>query len=154
MNRSNYSDDCDDLLALGRWRGRVASALRGARGQALLRRLAAALDAMPVKKLACITSGDGLSQDGCDCALGVLARLEGVPLDDSEPETLGRLFNVWYGLAAEVMWINDEQYSHDYYYGPKRYEGEQLRWASPSDEGRWVHVRDWVARHLKEKTNG
>jgi len=38
MSRSGYSDDCD-VWALIRWRGAVKSAIRGARGQAMLREL-------------------------------------------------------------------------------------------------------------------
>jgi hypothetical protein len=34
-----------------RWRGAVASAIRGGRGQAFLREMLAAMDAMPVKRL-------------------------------------------------------------------------------------------------------
>jgi hypothetical protein len=51
MSRSGYSDDCEDVLAWGRWRGRVASAIRGKRGQAFLKELLAALDALPEKRL-------------------------------------------------------------------------------------------------------
>lgn len=50
MSRSDYSEDLD-MWDLIRWRGQVASAIRGKRGQKLLRDLAAALDAMPVKAL-------------------------------------------------------------------------------------------------------
>lgn len=50
MSRSGYTEDCDgwDLI---RWRGAVASAIRGKRGQAFLREALAALDAMPEKQL-------------------------------------------------------------------------------------------------------
>lgn len=51
MSRSGYCDDCDDPLALGRWRAQVKSATRGKRGQKLLRDMLAALDAMPEKRL-------------------------------------------------------------------------------------------------------
>lgn len=46
MSRSGYSDDIDnwDLI---KWRGQVASAIRGKRGQLFLRELLAALDALP-----------------------------------------------------------------------------------------------------------
>ena len=47
MSRSGYSDDIDDNWAHIMWRGRVASSIRGKRGQAMLRELLAALDAMP-----------------------------------------------------------------------------------------------------------
>lgn len=50
MSRSGYHEDLEPL-ALGRWRGRVASAMRGKRGQKLLCDLLAALDAMPEKRL-------------------------------------------------------------------------------------------------------
>jgi hypothetical protein len=48
MSRSQYIDDCDDNWQLIRWRGMVASAIRGKRGQQFLKDLLAALDAMPV----------------------------------------------------------------------------------------------------------
>ena len=53
MSRHGYADDLadDDPLAYGQWRGRVASAIRGRRGQAFLREMRAALDAMPDKRL-------------------------------------------------------------------------------------------------------
>lgn len=51
MSRSGYTDDDDDPLATGRWRAQVRSAIRGKRGQAFLRELIAALDAMPEKAL-------------------------------------------------------------------------------------------------------
>ena len=50
MSRSGYVD-CDDPLAAGRWSAQVKSAMRGKRGQAFLRELASAMDAMPVKEL-------------------------------------------------------------------------------------------------------
>lgn len=51
MSRSGYADWCDDNWAMIRWRGAVASAVRGKRGQAFLRELATTLDAMPEKRL-------------------------------------------------------------------------------------------------------
>lgn len=71
MSRAGYSDDLDPL-DLGRWRAQVLSALRGKRGQAFLRDLIAALDAMPEKRL---VSGDLQDETGCVCALGALGRL-------------------------------------------------------------------------------
>ncbi len=50
MSRSGYSDDLDQG-DLNRWRGAVASAIRGKRGQSFLRELLASLDAMPRKEL-------------------------------------------------------------------------------------------------------
>lgn len=51
MGRSGYDDSIDDVLALGRWRAAVKSALRGKRGQAFLKEALAVLDAMPDKRL-------------------------------------------------------------------------------------------------------
>lgn len=66
MSRSGYCDDYDcDPLPLGRWRGQVASAIRGKRGQAFLRELVAALDAMPEKRLI----ANDLEQAGNVCAI-------------------------------------------------------------------------------------
>ena len=50
MSRSDYSKD-GDSQELALWRGAVRSAINGARGQAMLRELAPALDAMPKKTL-------------------------------------------------------------------------------------------------------
>jgi hypothetical protein len=67
MSRSGYSDDFDfDNLALGRWRAQVASAIRGARGQAFLCELVVALDALPEKKLI----AHDLESNGNVCAIG------------------------------------------------------------------------------------
>jgi hypothetical protein len=46
MSRSGYDESCDDNWGLICWRGAVASALRGRRGQAFLRELVDALDAV------------------------------------------------------------------------------------------------------------
>ena len=46
MSRSGYTDDNEDPLANGRWWQAVKRSLEGKRGQALLRELVEALDAM------------------------------------------------------------------------------------------------------------
>ena len=51
MSRSDYNSDNYSEWSLIRWRGAVASATRGKRGQSFLRDLLASLDAMPVKRL-------------------------------------------------------------------------------------------------------
>lgn len=48
MSRSEYSENLDSW-SLIRWRGQVVSAIRGKRGQAFLRELVDALEAMPEK---------------------------------------------------------------------------------------------------------
>lgn len=51
MSRSGYTDDCDDNWAIICYRGALKSAMRGKKGQAFLKELLAALDAMPRKRL-------------------------------------------------------------------------------------------------------
>lgn len=72
MSRSGYDDDCDGW-ALIRWRGAVASAIRGRRGQAFLRELAEALDELPKHELIA-----GVAEaDGDYCALRSVAARAG-----------------------------------------------------------------------------
>ena len=133
MSRSGYSDDYDDLdgmLAFGRWRAIIASASRGKRGQAFLRSLLDALDAMPVKELA---RDDMVDDSGCMCALAVLDKHRGgdpARLDPYDHESLGREFNIAHQLSQEVMFINDESYP----------------WNDKAK--RWQEVRDWAAKQI------
>lgn len=142
MSRSGYSDDCGGWELI-RYRGAVASAIRGKRGQEFLRELLAALDALPEKKLI----ADALQADGAYCALGSVAHARGLP-----PETLSRLSDAMYDadaytiadefginekLAREIMFMNDE-----YGYGDGR-DGSR-------DELRFRQFRDWVEEQLIE----
>jgi hypothetical protein len=144
MSRHGYSDCCDDNWRLIMWRGAVASATKGARGQAMLRDLLAALDAMPVKRL--ITGQ--LQVDGDYCTLGALGAARGLPLpklqsldgedwdieDDAiDDEELADMFNVAPALAREIMFENDEGCHYD---------------ATP--ERRWSYMRQWVAGNIKQ----
>lgn len=143
MSRSGYSDYCDDDLAIGRWRGQVTSAIRGARGQQFFRDLVAALDAMPVKELIV----DELEQDGCVCTLGALGRHRGVDLtqlDVHDHDQLGTAFNIAHQLAQETMWENDEC-------GLGHYEGNKHIPETPSE--RWQRMRDWAASQIKPETS-
>ena len=64
MSRSGYSDDCSGR-ELNLWRGAVESAIRGKRGQAFLREMLVALDAMPEKRL---IAGELVTPTGEVCA--------------------------------------------------------------------------------------
>jgi len=104
MSRSGYSKDCDANL----WRGQVASAIRGKRGQKLLLDLCWALDAMPVKGL---VADELETADGAVCALGALGKARGLDMSGVDPEdaeAVARLFNVAPQLAREVVYMNDE----------------------------------------------
>ena len=131
MSRSGYSDNCDGW-ALICWRGAVASAIKGKRGQAFLRELLDALDAMPVKEL--IT--EDLERDGSYCALGVIGARRGLDLkaiDAEDPEDVAKHFEIARALAAEISYENDE--------------------ASPfirEPPGQlWMRMRRWTAENIK-----
>lgn len=158
MSRSGYDDDygSDDPLALGRYRAQVMSAIRGKRGQALLRELLAALDAMPNKHL---VAGE-LEADGSFCALGVVGAARGMNLaaiDTYDVESLGPKFNIAEQLAREIMWVNDEHVRDEKWvwvevFGPLQPwqpRQEQIRVADESAGlKRWCVVRKWVAAHV------
>lgn len=130
MSRSGYSEDCDNEWALIRWRGAVASAIRGARGQTLLKEMAAALDAMEEKQLI----AHEFIAEGAFCALGVVGKSRGVALEDLDPldrNAIASAFGIAPALAAEIMYVNDE-------------EGWNL-----TPQQRFHYVRRWVQEQLK-----
>lgn len=131
MSRSNYSDDCDGW-ALIRWRGAVTSAIRGKRGQAALKELAAAMDAMPNKRLI----EDELVRDGEYCTLGVLGAARQIRMDDLSPydaETIADRFYLSPALVREIEYLNDEGI-----------------WGRESPEQRWQRMREWVNEQIRK----
>lgn len=134
MSRSGYSDGCDDQWQLIRWRGQVASAIRGKRGQKLLRDLVEALDAMPEKRL--ITNE--LTCENGVCALGAVAVKRGIDVSKVDPEdaqTVAAKFDIAYALACEIVFENDEGF-----------------WKTETAEQRWQRMRDWAVNRLREET--
>lgn len=115
MGRHGLTDaaDSEDNLEYGRWRGAVASAIRGRKGQAFLRELLAALDAIEAQRLI----GDELANEhGEVCALGALGRARGLDLeavDYEDHEAVAEFFDINEKLAQEIMWINDEWTRHN-----------------------------------------
>lgn len=147
MSRHGYSDfddfDGDSNWNMIRWRGAVTSAIRGKRGQAFLRDLIEALDAMDTKELAHTT----LYGEGSVCALGVVARRRGADLSEAQAElddpdgdhqwateTAGDKLSIAAALAREVVWENDEGY-----------------WGE-TPEQRWRRVRAWAVKHLRKES--
>jgi hypothetical protein len=108
MSRSGYSDDCENLWL---WRGAVDRALNGKRGQAFLKELLAAMEAMPVKRLI----ADDLESHGDVCALGAVGKARGIDmsnLDPDDPGLVGMAFGIAPAMAAEIVYMNDEAYWH------------------------------------------
>ena len=130
MSRAGYSDDIDHW-ALIRWRGQVASAMKGKRGQAFLRELIDALDAMPEKRL---IAGE-LQEGGNVCAIGSVGARRGLDmsgLDPHDPETLSGAFGIAHQLVREIEFMNDEA----------------VCW-NETDEQRWSRMRAWAVENLK-----
>jgi hypothetical protein len=130
MSRSGYSDDIDDNWNLIRWRGQVASAIRGKRGQAFLRELVAALDALPEKRLI----ANNLEHAGNVCAIGSVGLVRGVDmsaLDPHDSDAISGVFGIAHQLVREIEFMNDEQY-----------------YKTP--EERWSEMRAWAVQNIRK----
>lgn len=106
MSRSGYSDALENW-SLIRWRGAVASAIRGKAGQAFIRETIAALDALPMR---CLAAGE-FAAHGTYCTLGAVAHARGIPCDELDPEDprqVAARLGIPRALAAELMFLNDE----------------------------------------------
>jgi len=146
MSRHGYVDfDGDDPLQEGRWRGAVLSALRGKRGQAFLRELIEALDALPDKALA----ANSFTRGGEICALGAVALKRGIDVSDFEPgegedswddelehDLVASRFGIAECMAREIMYENDEGAYNE------------------TPEHRWTRVRKWAERTLTPSNPG
>jgi hypothetical protein len=138
MSRHGLYDasDIDDVLAYGRWRGAVASAVRGKHGQAFLRELLAALDSIESQRLI----GESLENEhGEVCALGAVGRARGLDLksvDYEDPEAVAKFFGINEKLAQEIMWVNDEHIHRN---------------NAPAMAQRYHDVREWVLGHIRSR---
>lgn len=134
MSRSGYSEDCDGW-ALIRWRGAVASAIRGKRGQALLRETLAALDALPKPELI----QNNLAASGAFCTLGAVGRSRGAELaavDPEDHEAVANMFAIPHALACEIMFENDEGSFRE------------------TPRARWERMRAWIVANLTDDMPG
>ena len=130
MSRAGYSDDLDNW-AMIKWRGQVASAIRGKRGQKFLSDLYAALEAFSEKRL---IKNDLRNEKGEVCALGVLGVARGIDLTDIDPEEpvqVASVFDIAEQLAREVVFMNDEWHNNE------------------TPEQRYERMKTWVAAQIK-----
>ena len=142
MSRSNYSDELDyDTLNL--YRANVDRSLAGKRGQAFLREMLAAMDAMPEKRLianalemttqAARRNNELLGvarYEAGVCAIGSVGRARSYDLfalDPNDTERIGKFFGIATCMAAEIEYINDE-----------------LGLMNETPEQRFIRVRAWV----------
>lgn len=154
MSRSGYVDDMDDQWAHIRWRGAVASAIRGKRGQAFLKEMLATLDAMPEKQLIAhelVMMGDSLDERlivGADrlvtergegislggvCAIGAVGLARGIDmskLDPEEPGPIAAAFGINEKMVREIVYMNDEG------------------WYGLTPEKRFAFMRSWVVSQI------
>jgi len=135
MSRSGYTEEGEDNWQMIMWRGSVVSAMRGKRGQRLLRELAASMDAMPEKVLI----ANDLEKDGCHCALGVVGAARGIDLAAIDPDdsfTVAQKFDSAEPLAQEIVFQNDEA----------------VYWEEPPAQ-RWTRMRAWVQSKIVAPPN-
>ena len=147
MSRSGYTEDFDsDSWQLAMWRGQVMSAIRGRRGQAFLRELIKALDAMPERKLirheliadppAFIPPSIANAAPPAVCAIGSLGLQRGVDMKSLDPEdydSIADAFGVAHQLVQEIEFENDEN-----------------SWNKETPEARWRRMRDWASRMINK----
>lgn len=136
MSRSGYSDYCEGN-ELHLWRGAVESAIRGKRGQAFLREMRDALDAMPEKVL---ISGGLRDEHGDVCAMGAVCVKRGLEipkLDEDDDygyrDEVAKLLGIAPALAAEIAFMNDDD----------------LAFRGDSPKGRWKYMREWVEENIR-----
>ena len=161
MSRSGYIDDCDYdpdmILSQGRWRGQVLSAMRGARGQALLRKALEALDAIPSKQL----GEDSLAlPTGHYCTIGAVYAHQALeipapdePLYDewgTDPNVAEEIIDsasvdldAAHQLIREIMWEND----HCVWSKPGEVPGR-------TRQRRWQRMRKWIEHRIKAEAGG
>ena len=147
MSRSGYSEDLDQWELI-KWRGQVASALRGKRGQAFLVEMLAALDAMPEKRLI----AHDLVNEGEVCAIGSVAVARGIDvsnLDPDEPEQIAAAFGIAHQMAQEIVYMNDECSGNHRDQITVDGAGQRFQWRDDTPEERFQRMRQWVAEQIK-----
>ena len=133
MSRSGYSEEIEDNWSRIIWRGAVTSAIRGRRGQAFLKELLAALDAMPEPRL--IKSE--LEAGGDVCAIGAVGKARGIDMskiDSDDYERVALEFGIATALAREIVYMNDEGCS----------------WKQETSEERFERMREWIDRGIRK----
>jgi len=131
-----------DEWDLIRWRGAVHSAMCGQRGQAFLKEMLGALDALPEKKLI----AHDLIKDGEVCAIGSVGLLRGYDMSELDPDnsiSVATEFDIADALVREIEYINDE----DYFPGIAGRYGE----SEETPTRRFTRVREWLVKWTSEE---
>lgn len=132
MSRSGYSDDYENDWQWICWHGAVKRAFRGKRGQAFLKEMLEALDALPEKRLISYE----LIEEGEVCALGSVGLRRNMDLSMLDPEDykhIANTFGIARAMAQEIMYMNDE-----------------CCFDIETPEHRWQRMRNWITSEIKE----
>jgi hypothetical protein len=145
MSRSGYDDDgCENWTRI-KWRGQVASAIRGKRGQAFLMEMLDALEAMPEKRLIANSLQrevpafipPNLAKANQVCALGAVGLRRGINLETLGPDdynAIAKEFGIARQLVQEIEYENDENSNWNGQFTP---------------EQRWQYMHDWAMKMLR-----
>lgn len=131
MSRSGYSNDIDqwDLI---RWRGAVAAAIRGKKGQAFLLEMWKAITALPEPKL---IANELVEKEGAVCAMGAVGKQRGIDMSALDPENIEGVaggFGINQKLAMEIAYMNDEGGLYQ-----------------ETPEARYERMKKWIEQNLK-----
>jgi hypothetical protein len=135
MGRSGYVDGFwdGDGYSPGLYRNAVERSIKGKRGQAFLRQLAAEMDAMPEKVL---IADELVNADGDCCTMGVIFKARGIDVSDvdyDDRDQVAKLINIAPSMAAEIAYENDDDFNYS---------------SKETPEQRWIRMRKWVAKKL------
>ena len=134
------SEDWEPDSAADQWRnicfwGAVKKAVEGKRGQAFLKEMITALDALPKKELI----EDELEIEGQYCAIGSVGRLRGIDMSDIQVDDWDKIAEV-FGIAPSLVRAIE-------------FENDQSDYGATvlnANQRRWERVRRWCVAHLKE----
>lgn len=135
MSRSSYTDDYDDQWTAIMWRGAVASAMRGKRGQAFLKEMLDAMDTMDTKRL--IKNNLATAEDAC--AIGAVGKLRGIDMSGLDPDdscAIAKTFGISNAMVCEIVYMNDE---HGWNFRERREE---------TPEERFQRMRQWIESEI------
>lgn len=133
MSRSGYSEDLTSWELIC-WRGAVTKAIKGKRGQILLKELLAYLDGMETKELI----ANNLQVEGQYCALGCVGSVRGLDMSIMDVEdytAIAGMFNIAESLAREIMFVNDEL-------------ADMYTMQGDDNKIRYKTVRNWVVANI------
>lgn len=153
--RIGYSDEEDYPGQFELWQANCRRSLKGKSGQAALRRLEAALLALPEKRL---IVGELVDDTGAVCAIGAVAKHEGALTDDMrargeyDMEQVGVDLGMPRLVAWKIVELNDIELVRRelvWIEGPYRWPGEQpYIYVQMTPEQRYERVLTWTREQL------